>query len=88
MSVLGLIGVLVFFAGVHLIWQAREDLFYWLEVYVRLFRTMMQRISDPQHSPVLLVNPRQRKKNTVRLAIGFLLAFFLAPMLTLLDLAL
>lgn len=88
MGLVGLIGILLFFAGINLIWQAREDLFYWVEDYVRFLRVMMRRMSDPQLSPELFVNPRRRKKNTMRLAIGFLLAFFLAPMLTFLGLAL
>ncbi len=88
MGVVGLIGILVFFAGITLIWRVREDVFLWLEEYFQLFRIMMYRISDPEHAPMVLVHPTQRKKrNTMLIVVGFLLAFFLAPMLISLDLA-
>ncbi len=43
MSVVGLIGILVFFAGAHLLWQARRDVLYWTQEFFRILRVEFSR---------------------------------------------
>ncbi len=37
-DVLGLVGVLLVFAGLHVLWRARHEIQYWLDRYLLLFR--------------------------------------------------
>jgi len=45
MELLGLIGFLVILAGIHLLWQAREDCLFWFEEFLRIFRSSLPRAS-------------------------------------------
>jgi hypothetical protein len=49
MEPLGLIGFLVFLAGVHLLWQAREECLFWAGEFLRIFRVSLRR-SDSRTS--------------------------------------
>ena len=80
-ELLGLTGVILFFAGLHMLWQAREEFFYWLEEYFRLFRQSVRRAADPQNLPVASTEARVNRKHTLRMVIGVFLAFIAAPML-------
>lgn len=84
---LGLVGILVFFAGVHLIWQARDEAVYWLDEYLRLWASVARRMTDLS-SPPVAIQPGVRKRDTLRLVLGSLLAFFLAPLFIVMGLAL
>ncbi len=42
MDVVGLIGVLVLLAGLHLTWLARDAVFYWVEFAVTTWRTALR----------------------------------------------
>lgn len=35
---LGLVGILLMFAGLHVLWRARHEIQYWLDRYLVLFR--------------------------------------------------
>jgi hypothetical protein len=85
-DVVSLVGVLVFLAGIHLLWQSRRDILGWVEDYVRLLRANMRRVGDPGQVPVALENPRRGKKSAARIALGFFLAFCVAPTLITLGL--
>jgi len=99
-DVVAFVGVLVFFAGMHLLWLSRRDIFGWLEEFIRLFRLSVHAVSrassqrekrmvDPAAAtggPLELVTMKPQKKHTARIALGVLLAFFLAPMLITLGL--
>ena len=37
-EVMGLVGVLLCFAGAHLLWLARHEVLYWMDTYLLLFR--------------------------------------------------
>ncbi len=37
-DVVGIIGILLCFAGVHLLWLARHEILYWTDTYLLLFR--------------------------------------------------
>jgi hypothetical protein len=36
---LGLAGILLVFAGLHLMWRARHEILYWVDRYLLLFRS-------------------------------------------------
>jgi len=80
-ELVGLVGVLTFFAGLHMIWQAREDVLFWLEEYFRLLRLSVRGMKDPQHAPLELMKRQPEKKHTLQMAIGLLLVLIVAPML-------
>lgn len=79
---LGLTGIILFLAGIHMLWQAREEFYFWLEEYFRLLRLSVHRAADPQQVAVTPARPRPPgPKHTLRMVIGVLLAFVAAPML-------
>jgi uncharacterized iron-regulated membrane protein len=80
-ELLGLTGIVLFFAGLHMLWQSREEVFYWLEEYFRLLRLSVRSAADPQRATVTPPRPRVERKHTLRMVIGVLLAFVAAPML-------
>lgn len=47
-EVIGLVGVLLCFAGAHLLWLARHEVLYWMDTYLLLFRRSFDAAS--QHS--------------------------------------
>ncbi len=88
-DVVAFVGVLVFFAGMHLLWLSRRDIVGWIEEFIRLFRLSVRQVADPASlagGPVELVTAKPQKKHTARIALGVLLVFFLAPMLITLGL--
>ncbi len=80
-ELLGLTGIVLFFAGLHMLWQSREEVFFWLEEFFRLLRLSMHRAADPQRVTITPALPRAERKHTLRMVIGMLLAFVAAPML-------
>jgi len=88
-DVVAFVGVLVFCAGVHLLWLSRRDILDWIEEFIRLFRLSVRQLGDSAAAtaaPVELVGSKLQGKHTVRIALGVLLALFLAPMLITLGL--
>ncbi len=91
---MGLIGILFFLAGAHLLWQARREVLYWLEEFVRILRGEFIRREAGGVSPlplapgdsVAVASPSPRDKGTLRLLGGFGL-MFLGQVLLLIDLA-
>ncbi len=91
---MGLIGILFFLAGAHLLWQARREVRYWLEEFVRILRGEFIRREAGGVSPLRLAqgdsvaaaSPSQRGRGTLRLLGGFGL-MFLGQVLLLIDLA-
>jgi len=84
-ELLGLTGIVLFFAGLHMLWQAREEFLFWLEEYFRLLRLSVR--GTVQQAPVAPPRIRMERKHTLRMVIGMLLAFIAAPMLLTLGLA-
>ncbi len=85
-ELLGLTGIILFFAGMHMLWQAREEFLFWLEEYFRLLKLSVRGATDPQHILVTPAQPRTPRQHTLRMVIGMLLAFIAAPMLLTLGL--
>ncbi|HEX9760591.1 MAG TPA: hypothetical protein VGA40_06710 [Candidatus Acidoferrales bacterium] len=48
-ELVGLIGIFVFFFGVHLIWQARDEVLFWLHKFLGTFRKSLRETSGLNH---------------------------------------
>ncbi len=86
-ELLGLIGTVIVFAGIHMLWQARNELFYWIETYLRIFRAALRQPGAPVPRSAAAGASRQHE-NTFRILLGFGLLFFLGPALIVLGLTL
>jgi hypothetical protein len=80
----GVIGIVVFLAGSHLLWQARRDVLYWLEEFFRILRAEFT--ARGRGDSGAAAKPAKRNKGTLRLVGGFAL-MILGQVLLLLDLA-
>jgi hypothetical protein len=84
---LGLIGTLIVFAGLDLLWQSRKEFVYWLRTWIRLFRSALRQPGAPPLSLALASTARERQ-STLRILVGMGLVFFLGPVLIVLGLTL
>ena len=86
MSVTGIIGFLVFVAGVCLIWQTRKEVLYWVTEFVRIFRQVLIRPEGLMVKDMSREITARDRRGTLRLvsAIGLI---FLGQFLVLLALA-
>ncbi len=80
---LSLIGILVVFAGLHLLWQSRKGLFFWLETYSRTFLAVLRQAGKPVR-PVA-ARPASERQSTPGMILGIGLAFFIGPALIVLG---
>ncbi len=95
MSVVGLIGILVFLMGMHLLWQARREIFFWLEEFVRILRREVttraglgeQAAVTPPSEVAAAGGASRRGRGTLRM-LGGLALLFIGPLLLILDLVL
>ncbi len=93
MSVVGLIGILVFFAGAHLLWQGRREILFWLAEFFRILRGEFVRRDAAAgeagaltwNQPAAAPAPARRNHGTL-LLVGGLALVFLGQVLLLLDL--
>lgn len=92
MSAVGLVGVLIFFAGAHLLWQGRREILFWLGEFLRILRREFKRrktgVTPLGTFPEALGGVpavRKRDHGTLRL-VGGLALVFLGQVLLLLDL--
>jgi hypothetical protein len=62
LELMGLVGVIVFLAGLHQLWLAREEILFWLERFLRIFTSALRKqeaggtidnSSAPQRQPEL-----------------------------------
>ncbi len=86
-NLLGTSGILLILAGLFLLWQSRHSFFYWLETYLRIFKSLLE---HPGSKPALLgrEESRTRELNTLAIVVGMVLAFLLGPALLALGLIL
>lgn len=85
---LGMIGLLVVCAGVHLLWQSRRDVAYWIAAFFRVFRTQLRDAPQSRNDLIAQESPAARREGTLRLLLGAGLLFFLGPLLIALGLTL
>jgi hypothetical protein len=99
---MGLVGILIFLAGAHLIWRARREVLYWVQEFVRILRGEFSRrsgLAEGAHPTLAGLPagnssaedtprlPRRRRSGTLLLLGGFAL-IILGQVLFLLDIAL
>lgn len=82
---MGLIGLLAFLAGLHLLWRAREEVLFWAEEFLRIFRGEFSRRAGVEVPPTILPRAEKRFRGTLRMIAAFGL-MALGPLLFLLDL--
>jgi hypothetical protein len=81
---LALVGILVVFAGLHLLWQSRREIFYWIETWSNIFRDSLR---DSQRAGgSSLERPRfsrfgSGREHVLRLLLGFSLVLIVGPVL-------
>ena len=89
-DIVAIIGLLVWCAGLHLLWISRADILAWAGEYIRLFRISVKQ-TDPSQLPPLMEGapapPAGQRRHTVRIVLGLVLAFLVAPMLITIGLA-
>lgn len=86
---LALVGILVVLAGLHLLWQSRREIFFWIEAWLKIFRASL-RDSQPASA-----RPPERprlsrfgtgREHVLRLLLGLSLVLFVGPVLIFLGL--
>jgi hypothetical protein len=93
LSAVGLVGVLIFLAGAHLLWQGRREILFWLGEFFRILRREFTRRKTgvvppgafPEGAPAGVPAAPKRDRGTLRL-VGGLALVFLGQVLLLLDL--
>jgi hypothetical protein len=88
LGAMGLTGMLLFLAGLHLLWQARGEVFFWLEEFLRIFRGEFAKrggMGIPARTWVRAGEPAQSGRRTLRMVAAFAL-MVLGPVLFLIDL--
>ena len=83
---LGIIGTLVFFAGLDLLWQCRRDLALWISSYVRMFRRLMREPESPVQ-PFAEIGDAPKPRRTLAMFLGVSLTL-MGPVLIGVSLAL
>ncbi len=85
-KLLGIIGGLVICAGLHLLWQSRHEIRFWISAYLHVFRAALR---QEQHLRVFPAKEAAAKREgAVRFLLGMSFAFFLGPILIALGLTL
>ena len=103
MGAVGLVGMLLFMAGAHLLWQARAEVLYWLGEFLRLLRMeFMRRGVTPREQASAVAAAEARTADEIELEkpptlpIGYrgtlrlvagVCLMFLGPVLFFIDLA-
>jgi hypothetical protein len=82
---LALVGILVVLAGLHLLWQSRRQIFYWLETYLKIFRSSLRTPREKIERPKAVRFAADRE-HVLRLLLGLGLVLIVGPALIFLGL--
>jgi hypothetical protein len=82
---MGLIGFLVFLAGLHLLWKARGEVLFWTDEFLRIFRGEFSRRGGVEAPSAVLPQREERFRRTLRMIAAFGL-MMLGPLLFFIDL--
>jgi hypothetical protein len=87
LGAMGLVGFLLFLAGLHLLWQGRHEVIFWMDEFFRIFRgEFTKRAGAPADVPSNdAAISTKRYRGTLRLIAAFGL-MMLGPLLFLIDL--
>ncbi len=58
---LGLAGILLVFAGLHLVWRARQEILYWVDRYLLLFRRTFDQSAGKREPMTAAPRPRESR---------------------------
>jgi hypothetical protein len=88
-GVVGLIGIFISFAGLHVLWQGRREAAYWAEEFLWTLKREFNRREQPAatSAPPAALDPAQRHRGGTLRLVGGLALLMLGPVLFLLDLA-
>ena len=78
-DVSGLVGILAMVVGLRLLWQARHEILFWLEAFVRILREQLAGTGTPSRPRPIPATTAER--HTLRIVIGMFLVLFLGPFL-------
>ena len=67
---IGLVGILLVFAGLHVMWQARQEIQYWLDRYLLLFRKSFDQAATGSYSHSIRFEPTERKHELLPMLTG------------------
>lgn len=87
---LGVIGFLLFCAGLDLLWQSRNDALFWLSSYLKIFRSTLRGAPDTGRevwmTPDAIAHlPKRKTRRTFAMVLGVSLAF-VGPLLVIASL--
>lgn len=79
-KLLGIVGVLVVFAGLDLLWQSRAEISFWMAAYLNAFRSALrQQGNSPRSLPAAIV--AEKRRGALRVLLGMSFVFFFGPIL-------
>jgi len=87
-GMIGLVGVLVFCCGVHLLWLSREEVLGWMERFFRTFRTEYTRRGGLEQAGAGAASRAERSEGRTLRLVGSFVLLFLGPTLVLVEVAL
>ena len=89
----GLIGILMVFAGLHLLWRARREMVYWLDRFLAIFLRAFRQAASPNASAAVRDAPpdadflsKERQRGGLLLILGGAGLVLLGQLLFILDL--
>jgi hypothetical protein len=82
----GLVGILLVFAGLHVLWRARYEIEYWLDRYLLLFRKSFDQAASGAAKPVAFASTeRKRELLPVLTGLGLVILGFAVTTLFVLE---
>ncbi len=88
-GLVGLIGILFFISGGHLLWKGRDEALYWAVKFVQILRSEFSRRYGVESSQAALAaasDSRVPRRRGALLMVSALFLIFIGPILVLLDL--
>ena len=83
---LGLIGILLVFAGLHLLWKARHEIEYWLDRFLLIFRRSFDQAVTGAPKPLVFQgSDRKRELLPMLTGVGLLLLGFMVTTIFLIE---
>jgi hypothetical protein len=85
LGAMGLVGFMSFLAGLHLLWQGRHEVIFWIDEFSRILRGEFTRRTGTAAAKSETLERARRRHGTLRLiaALGLMM---LGPLLFLIDL--
>ena len=84
-KLLGMIGLIVMCAGLHLLWRSRRDVIFWTSTFIGIFRALLRQ-QNPESA--LFPGKAVAQRHAARVFVGASLALVLGPLLLALGVSL